>query len=269
MTVACKVRIRLLVPSQSSLRFKGCIVTELALKGKIIPPMDLRQTLNLPDAEFTIPMKADLPKQEPQIQARWDEIGIYHRLQELRAGAQVFVLHDGPPYTNSPIHIGTAMNKMLKDFVVKSRTMMGYRAPYVPGYDNHGLPIEQTVLKEFHERKEKPDVVTLRKACREHAAKYIEVQTQQFKRLGVFGLWERPYTTMDFGFEAEIIRVFRRMVEGGYIYRGLRPTLWSPTQQTALADTELVYKEHVSTAIYVRFQLKEDPNKIFREYPDL
>lgn len=231
--------------------------------------MDLRETLNLPDSEFTIPMKADLPKREPGIQAHWDEIGIYHRLQEARAGAASFVLHDGPPYTNNPVHIGTAMNKILKDFVLKSRTMMGYRTPYVPGYDNHGLPIEQAVLKEFHAKKEQPDVVTLRRACRAHAEKYLKIQTEQFKRLGVFGLWERPYATMDFRFEAEILRVFKRMVEGGYVYRGLRPTLWSPTQRTALADTELVYKEHVSKAIYVRFALKEDPNKIFREYPNL
>jgi isoleucyl-tRNA synthetase len=231
--------------------------------------MDLRETLNLPDAEFTIPMKADLPKREPAIQAKWDEIGIYHRIQEARAGADSFVLHDGPPYTNSPIHIGTALNKILKDFVVKSRTMMGFRAPFVPGFDNHGLPIEQAVLKDFQAKKETPDVVTLRKACRAHAAKYLEIQTEQFKRLGIFGLWEKPYATMDFRFEAGIIRVFKRMVEGGYVYKGLRPTLWSPTQRTALADTELVYKEHTSKAIYVRFALKEDPNKILRDYENL
>jgi isoleucyl-tRNA synthetase len=231
--------------------------------------MDLRQTLNLPDAEFTIPMKADLPKKEPEIQARWEEMGIYHRIQEARAGADVFVLHDGPPYTNGAIHIGQAMNKILKDFVLKSRTMLGYRTPYVPGFDNHGLPIEQTVLKEFASRKEKPDVVTLRKACREHAAKYIGIQTGQFKRLGIFGLWERPYATMDFGFEAGIIRVFKRMVERGFIYRGLRPTLWSPTQRTALADTELIYKDHTSKAIYVRFRLRDDPNKMFTRFENL
>jgi isoleucyl-tRNA synthetase len=231
--------------------------------------MDLRQTLNLPDAEFTIPMKADLPKREPDIQAYWDEIGIYHRIQEMRKDADVFVLHDGPAYTNSPVHLGTILNKALKDFVLKSQTMMGKRAPYVPGFDNHGLPIEQAVIKEFHERKEKPDNATLRKACRAHAAKYIEIQTAQFKRIGVFGMWERPYTTMDFRYEAELVRVFRRMVEGGYIYRDLRPTLWSPTQQTALADTELVYQDHTSKAIYVRFKLKSDPNKMFDKFPGL
>lgn len=231
--------------------------------------MDLRQTLNLPDAEFTIPMKADLPKREPEIQARWDEMGIYHRLQEARAGAESFVLHDGPAYTNNPVHLGTALNKILKDFVMKSQCMMGKRTPYVPGYDNHGLPIEQAVIKEFQAKKEHPDAATLRKACREHAAKYVRIQTEQFKRLGVFGLWERPYETMNFRYEAELIRVFKRLVEGGYVYRGLRPTLWSPTQRTALADTELVYKEHVSKAIYVRFKLKDDPNRMFEDYPNL
>lgn len=223
--------------------------------------MDLRATLNLPDPDFTIPMKADLGTREPEIQAKWDEIGLYHRIQDSRKGAPTYVLHDGPPYTNSPVHIGTALNKILKDFVVKSRTMMGFRAPYVPGFDNHGLPIEQAVMRAFNEKKENPDVVTLRRACREHAAKYVDIQSEQFKRLGVLGLWERPYTTMEYRYEAEMIRIFKRMVEGGYIYKGLRPTLWSPTSQTALADTEIVYVEnYVSPSIYVRFPLRHDAN---------
>lgn len=223
--------------------------------------MDLRATLNLPDPDFTIPMKADLGVREPEIQAKWTEMGLYHRIQESRRDAPTFILHDGPPYTNSPVHIGTALNKILKDFVVKTRTMMGFRAPYVPGFDNHGLPIEQAVMRAFHERKETPDVVTLRRACREHAAKYIAIQSEQFQRLGVFGLWERPYTTMEYRYEAEMIRIFKRMVEGGFIYKGLRPTLWSPTSQTALADTEVVYVEdYVSPSIYVRFALDKDMN---------
>lgn len=228
--------------------------------------MDFRSTLNLPDPNFTIPMKADLPNLEPRIQARWEEIGIYHRIQEARKDAPTFVLHDGPPYTNSPIHIGTALNKILKDFVLKTRTMMGFRAPYVPGFDNHGLPIEQTVMKKFHEQKVSPSVVELRQACRVHAQQYIGVQTDQFKRLGVFGLWERPYATMDYRFEAEIVRVFKRLVENGYVYKGLRPTLWSPTSRTALADTEILYRDHVSKAIYVRFPLLKDPNRIFERF---
>ncbi len=228
--------------------------------------MDFR--LNLPDANATIPMKANLPSLEPAILAIWDGDCIYHKIQDARRDAPTFVLHDGPPYTNSAVHIGTALNKVLKDIVVKSRTMMGFRAPYVPGFDNHGLPIEQAVMKQFNERKVTPTVVELRRACREHAAKFIDIQTQQFRRLGVFGMFDLPYKTMEYGFEAEIIRVFRRVVEAGYVYKGLRPTLWSPTSRTALADTEIIYKEHTSKAIYVRFALDHDPNRLFEQFPN-
>lgn len=231
-------------------------------------PMDLRSTLNLPDPNFTIPMKADLPKLEPAIQARWEEDCIYHRIMESRKGAPTYLLHDGPPYTNDEIHLGTALNKILKDFVVKSHTMLGFRCPYVPGYDNHGLPIEQNVMKKFHADKVQPTTVELRKACRAHAQKFLDIQTTQFKRLGIFGLWERPYATMDYRYEAEIIRVFKRMVEGGYVYKDLRPTLWSPTSRTALADTEIVYKDHTSKAIYVRFPLLHDHNGFSKGLPN-
>ncbi len=146
--------------------------------------MDLRSTLNLPDPAFTIPMKADLPKLEPAIQAKWDEERIYHEILKAREGAPTFVVHDGPPYTNSPVHIGTALNKILKDFSVKSRTMMGFRCPYVPGFDNHGLPIEQALMKKFAEKKETPSVVEFRRACREHSAVYIGVQTEQLSASG-------------------------------------------------------------------------------------
>ncbi|HXH62094.1 MAG TPA: isoleucine--tRNA ligase [Fimbriimonadaceae bacterium] len=232
--------------------------------------MSLKDTLNLPDKDFTIPMRANLPQLEPKIQAKWEETGLYEAIQGARKDAkESFVLHDGPPYTNGPIHIGTALNKILKDFVVKSQTVMGKRAPYVPGYDNHGLPIEQAVLKKFHEQKKEPDVVELRKACREHAEHYLEIQTKQFERLGVLGMWDRPYTSMDFRFEAEIVRIFKRLVENGYVYRGLRPVLWSPTAQTALADTEIIYKDHTSKAITVRFPLRSDPNGVFDAYSDV
>ena len=225
--------------------------------------MDFKSTLHLPDAEATIPMKANLPSLEPAIQEIWNKGSIYNTIQKSRATAPVFVYHDGPPYTNSPIHLGTAMNKILKDFCVKSRTMMGYRVPFVPGFDNHGLPIEQAVMKKFAEKKITPTIPELRQACREHAAHYLGVQTEQFKRLGVFAMWDLPYTTMEFKFEAEIVRVFKRLSEGGYVYKGLRPTLWSPTSRTALADTEIEYHDHVSKAIYVRFPLLDDPNKLF------
>jgi isoleucyl-tRNA synthetase len=225
--------------------------------------MNLKDTLNLPDKDFTIPMKAGLTNLEPAIQQRWEDINVYAEIQKSRESAEPFVLHDGPPYTNGPIHLGTAMNKILKDFVVKSQTLAGHRAPYVPGYDNHGLPIELAVMKKFEKKKISPSILELRKACREHAEEFIGVQTEQFERLGVFGLWDKPYTSMGFKYEAEIVRVFKRLIEGGYIYRGLRPVLWSPTAQTALADTEIVYEDHTSRSIFVRFDLKDDPNGIF------
>ncbi len=229
--------------------------------------MDLR--LNLPDANATIPMKANLPALEPQILAKWDAEGIYAKIQDARQGAPAFVLHDGPPYTNSPIHIGTALNKILKDFVLKSRTLMGHWCPYVPGFDTHGLPIEQAVTKKLGEKKGQFTPDEMRKASREHVAEFVEIQTRQFKRLGVFGLWDRPYKTLDPAYEAETVRVFKALVERGLVYRGLRPTLWSPTLRTALADTEIVYRDHVSKAIYVAFSLYTDPNRLFEHYANL
>jgi isoleucyl-tRNA synthetase len=217
--------------------------------------MDFKSTLNLPDADASIPMKADLAAREPEIQRRWTEDGLYRRILEAREGAPLYVLHDGPPYTNGPIHLGTAMNKILKDFVVRSRTMMGFRCPITPGFDNHGLPIELAVAAGFAKQGIKPDVAQLRAACRAHAEKYVALQSEQFARLGCVWGWDKPYTTMGFGYEAETVRVFRRLVEQGYVYRGLRPTLWSPTAQTALAETETVYHDVTSQAVYVRFPL--------------
>jgi isoleucyl-tRNA synthetase len=219
--------------------------------------MDFRATLNLPDPNFGLPMRANLPTLEPKIQEGWNKASTYKRIQSIRGSSPRFLLHDGPPYTNSAIHIGTALNKILKDFTVKSRLLMGYRTPYVPGFDNHGLPIEQSVMKKFAEKKIRPTTVELRQACRAHAQEFIELQSKQFQRLGVFGHWDQPYRTMDYRFEAEILRVFKALVEGGYIYKGLRPTLWSPTSQTALADTEIIYHEVTSKAIHVRFPLRE------------
>lgn len=222
--------------------------------------MDLKSTLNLPDPNFTIPMKADLASREPGILAKWEDASIYHQRMVEHSDRPVFVLHDGPPYTNGPIHAGTAFNNILKDFVLKSRYMMGFQTPFVPGYDNHGLPIEQAVMKKFHAKKHEPTLAELLAACREHATEFIALQTQQRKRLGMFGLWENPYRTMDFRYEANVVRMFKRLVERGRIYRGLKPTLWSPTSQTALADTEIVYFEHTSKSIFVRFPLIDDHN---------
>lgn len=221
--------------------------------------MDLRSTLNLPDPDFTIPMKADLARREPGIQARWRDMDIYSMIQDARRGRPKFILHDGPPYTNSQIHIGTALNKSLKDFVVRYKTMRGFHAPYVPGYDNHGLPIEIAVQAKSGKRLEGEE---MRAACRAHAEEYIEIQTAQFQRLGIFGDWANRYATMDFGFEAATVRAFARLAEKGYIYRDLRPTHWSTYSRTALADTELEYREHNSRAIYVRFPLKRDDKRV-------
>jgi isoleucyl-tRNA synthetase len=232
--------------------------------------MNLKDTLNLPDADFAIPMKANLPQLEPQIQAQWEQIDVYHQILQARTNCPTFTLHDGPPYTNSPIHIGTGLNKILKDFVVKSHSMMGYLAPYVPGFDNHGLPIEQAVIKKLTEAKIDFDIPKLRAECRAHANQYIQIQTEQFKRLGIFGLWQKPYSPLTPRYGAEIVRIFNRLVQNGYIYRGLRPVLWSPTLQTALADTEIVYKEdHVSTSIFVKFPLLNDKNNLFAGIPDV
>ena len=220
--------------------------------------MNLRETLNLPDPDFTIPMKADLAIREPDMQKQWDESRLYHRILESRLGRPKFVLHDGPPYTNSPVHIGTALNKSLKDFVVRYKTLRNYYAPYVPGYDTHGLPIELAVQAK-HGRLE-PNA--MREACRAHAMEFIKVQTEQFKRFGVLGDWENRYATLDFAFEANIVRAFAKLVEKGFLYRDLRPTHWSIGMRTALADTELVYEDHVSRAIYVRFPLQSDASSV-------
>ncbi|MHB8636944.1 MAG: isoleucine--tRNA ligase [Fimbriimonadaceae bacterium] len=222
--------------------------------------MDLRASLNLPDPDYTIPMRADLPKAEPLMLSAWEAGGLYHRIQEAREGAPTFVLHDGPPYTNSPVHLGTALNKILKDIVVKSRTMMGYRAPYIPGYDNHGLPIEMAVQKRLAAEKKTVTLPEMLEACRAHAQEFADLQTIQFKRLGVLGLWERPYMAMDPNFEATVVRTFAQLYEAGYIYKGLRPTQWSTASQTALAEAEIVYKDHTSVSIYVRFPLLHDHN---------
>lgn len=226
--------------------------------------MDLKATLNLPDPDFTIPMRADLAHREPEMQKRWAERGIYEEIQKARRGRPKFILHDGPPYTNSPIHIGTALNKSLKDFVVRYKTIRGFHAPYVPGFDTHGLPIELAVMRKLGKDL---DPATMRSACREHAEQFIAVQTEQFQRLGVLGDWGKPYRTLDFGFEALIVRAFATLVKEGYIYRDLKPTHWSTFSRTALAETELVYHDdHTSRAIYVRFPLRRDPNEVLSGY---
>ena len=223
--------------------------------------MNYRDTLNLPQSK--IPMRANLAQREPEFQRFWQEREIYRKSLEKDAPRGVFVLHDGPPYSNGDLHLGHALNKILKDIILRFRTMQGYRSPYVPGWDNHGMPIEFAVAAEFRERGEEPSVVDLRRACRRYARKWVKIQSKQFQRLGIRGDWDHPYLTMDQEYEARIVKNFAALAEKGYIYRGLRPILWCPHDETALSEAELEYEDHVSESIYVRFPLAEDPDGVF------
>jgi isoleucyl-tRNA synthetase len=226
-------------------------------------PLELKQTVNLPKTNFA--QKANLGQSEPARLQKWKEMRLYEMIGAARKDAEKFILHDGPPYANSDIHIGTALNKILKDFVVKSRSMMGFDAPYVPGYDCHGLPIETYVEKALAKKnKNKNDlpVNTFRRLCREHAEHAMDGQTRDFSRLGILGEWETPYLTMSNDYEAATARLFGKFIERGYVYKGLRPVYWCMHDQTALAEAEVEYKEHTSPSIYVKFPLKSDPAEI-------
>ncbi|HKP68754.1 MAG TPA: isoleucine--tRNA ligase [Pyrinomonadaceae bacterium] len=226
-------------------------------------PVDLKKTVNLPKTSFS--QKANLGQSEPARLKKWKEMGLYGEVIKARKGREKFILHDGPPYANADIHIGTALNKILKDFVVKTRSMMGYDAPYVPGYDCHGLPIETLVEKKLAEKgKNKNDlpVATFRRICREHAEHAMDGQTRDFQRLGILGEWDTPYLTMSPEYESSTARLFGRFLERGYVYKGLRPVYWCIHDQTALAEAEVEYKEHTSPSVYVKFPLKSDPAQI-------
>jgi isoleucyl-tRNA synthetase len=217
---------------------------------------DWKDTLNLPRTDF--PMKANLPATEPVSLKRWDDMGLYGRIRERRAGAPKFVLHDGPPYANGQIHLGTALNKILKDFVVKSKTMAGYDSPYVPGYDCHGLPIELKVDRELGAKKRDMSVADFRRACRAYAERFIGVMTNEFKRLGIFGEWNDPYLTMNFRYQAAIARALGRFVEQGLVYKGKKPVHWCTHCRTALAEAEVEYESHTSPSIYVEFPVARE-----------
>ena len=225
--------------------------------------LDLKKTVNLPKTDFA--QKANLGQSEPARLKKWGEMGLYQSIAEERAGREKFILHDGPPYANADIHIGTALNKILKDFVVKTRSMMGFDAPYVPGYDCHGLPIETLVEKKLAEKgKNKGDipVSSFRRICREHASTAMAGQTRDFSRLGILGEWENPYLTMSPEYESSTARLFGKFLERGYVYKGLRPVYWCIHDQTALAEAEVEYKEHTSPSVYVKFPVKSDPVEI-------
>src|SRR5438552_208160 len=224
--------------------------------GSMSKPLDLKETLNLP--ETTFPMKANLPANEPKCLEKWRTEKLYERIRESRKNSPIFTLHDGPPYANGRLHLGTALTKILKDLIVKSKTLAGFNAPFVPGWDCHGLPIEINVDKELGAGKSGMPVVEIRRACRRYAEKFVALQRADFERLGVFGEWEKPYLTMDHGYEAVIAETFLNFLEKGYVYRGLKPVYWCITDKTALAEAEVEYENHRSRSIYVRYAVLTD-----------
>jgi isoleucyl-tRNA synthetase len=225
--------------------------------------VDLKQTINLPRTNFS--MKANLPQAEPKMLARWEAEDLYGQIRKSRAGKPTFILHDGPPYANGRIHLGTALNKIVKDFIVKSKTMAGLNAPYVPGWDCHGLPIEHKVDKELGGKKAQMTSVQIRRACRKYAEKWIDLQRQDFKRLGVLGSWDKPYLTMDPKYQSVIAGAFVDFLDKGYAYKGLKPVNWCIHDRTALAEAEVEYENHKSPSIWVRFLLTSDPSAIAPE----
>jgi isoleucyl-tRNA synthetase len=220
------------------------------------PTPELKATLTLPQTAF--PMKANLPQNEPLRLARWAELGLYAALRKAGRGRPVYLLHDGPPYANGPIHLGHALNKGLKDFVVKSKTMAGFDAPYVPGYDCHGLPIEIKVDEQLGRKKLEMPAPAVLAACRAYAQKYIDLQTAQFERIGCIGRWDRPYKTMSRDYEARTLEAFYGFLEKGFVYRGLKPVYWCIHDRTALAEAEVEYAQHTSPSVYVRYQLTSE-----------
>jgi isoleucyl-tRNA synthetase len=214
-------------------------------------------------------MKANLTQREPERLRWWEERKMYERLREARRGASVWLLHDGPPYSNNHLHMGTAANKIWKDAAVRQASIMGFDSPYVPGWDNHGMPIETSVSREFREKKRAPDRIALRRGCREFAARWVGIQREEFKRLGVWGEWENPYLTMDHAFEAAILDSFAALAERGFIQRGQRSIHWCPTDRTALAEAEIEYADVPSPSIFVTFPLRSDPNGVLAAWPDV
>jgi isoleucyl-tRNA synthetase len=226
------------------------------------PAPELKATLTLPQTGF--PMKANLPQNEPLRLKRWAEMRLYEELRKAGGGRPAYILHDGPPYANGPIHLGHALNKGLKDFVVKSKTMAGFNAPYVPGFDCHGLPIEIKVDEKLGRKKLEMPVPAVLDACRAYAQKYVDLQTEQFERIGCFGRWQTPYKTMARGYEARTLEAFYGFLEGGFVYRGLKPVYWCLHDRTALAEAEVEYAMHTSPSIYVRYRLTSPPEAIAR-----
>ena len=222
--------------------------------------MDYNKTINLPKTDF--PMRAGLPKREPEMLRRWESEDVYHELLKKNEGKPLFNLHDGPPFSNGSIHMGTAMNKAIKDIITRSYAMRGYYTPYIPGWDNHGMPIESNIIKQNKLNHKAMSIPDFRSACHDFAAHYVDVQREAFKRIGVVGDWDHPYLTMDPGFEAEEVKVFGEMYKKGYIYKGLKPVYWCPHDETALAEAEIEYQEDPVTTVYVKFPMRDDQGKL-------
>ena len=222
-------------------------------------PQDYNQTLNLPQTDFQ--MRAALPQREPEMLKEWEENKRYEKLIKKNEGKPLYVLHDGPPYANGDIHLGTALNKVLKDFIVRYKNMAGFQSPYVPGWDTHGLPIELKAMKSIGVNNIKSPV-DLRHHCREFALSFVENQKKQFQRLGVWGDFDDPYLTLKPEFEARQIEIFGEMAKKGYIYKGLKPVYWCPECVTALAEAEIEYAEDPCHSIYVKFKVKDDKGKM-------
>ncbi|MEA2991753.1 MAG: isoleucyl-tRNA synthetase, partial [Alphaproteobacteria bacterium] len=233
------------------------------------PVRDYSETLFLPKTDF--PMRAGLPQKEPEILARWQKHNLYQQLREAGRGRTKFVLHDGPPYANGNIHIGHALNKILKDVVTRSQQMLGYDSNYVPGWDCHGLPIEWKIEEEYRAKGKNKDKVAIdefRRECRAFAEHWVGVQREEFKRLGVEGDWEHPYTTMDYAAEAQIARELMKFAANGTLYRGSKPVMWSVVEKTALAEAEVEYEDYTSDTVFVKFPLKDSAVVTFRQGDD-
>ena len=222
--------------------------------------MDYNKTINLPKTDF--PMRAGLPNREPGMLDRWNQQDLYNEMLKKNEGKPLFSLHDGPPFSNGALHMGHALNKSIKDFITRSYAMRGYYTPYIPGWDNHGMPIESAIIKQNKLNRKAMSVPEFRTACHEFAQHYIDVQMEGFKRMGVLGDWEHPYKTMDPGFEAEEVKVFGEMYKKGYIYKGLKPVYWCYHDETALAEAEIEYQDDPCTTVYVKFPMHDDQGKL-------
>ena len=222
--------------------------------------MEYKKTLNMTKSGF--PMRAGLPVREPDMLKQWKELDVYNEMLKKNEGKPLFNLHDGPPFSNGNIHMGHALNKAIKDFITRSYAMRGYYTPYVPGWDNHGMPIESAIIKEQKLNHKEMSVADFRSACEDYAKKYVRLQSEAFQRMGVVGDWEHPYCTMDKTFEAEEVKVFGQMYKKGYIYKGLKPVYWCAHDETALAEAEIEYKDDPCTTVYVKFPMNDDLGKL-------